>query len=309
MDAAQWQLIFNPAASKFKQKQKAILQALNQMHIPFQELSFSKSADVFRLVQEAIAQGNTKILACGGDGTVHQAINGILMQTYCPASDVSLAYIPCGNANDWAKTLGISEDPLQAAKAMKTGNYFRQDIGMVFAEEPALPFYFANVLGIGFDAQVVHSANARRKPSHRINYRWQMFRNLSNFKSPEICLFIDGLEVYQGPAFSLAVGIGKFNGNGMIPCPDAVPDDGYFDVTVFTKPSKWDVLRNSGRLYSGDFLELDFVQFFKGQSIQIHSANKVLVEADGESRGQLPIRIEILHRHIKCLTQLKNKDL
>jgi len=309
IQAVDWQLILNPASGNFKHKRKAVLEALKQMRIPFQEHSTSTAGDAFRLVQEAIALGKTKILACGGDGTVHEVINGILGQTQSPVSDVSLAYIPCGSANDWARTLGISEDPLQAVKAIKTGNYFRHDIGRVIGEESESPFYFANVLGVGFDAQVAQRTNARRKPGQRIHYRWQILRNLSGFQTPEIRLILDGQEVYQGPAFSVAVGIGKYNGNGMTPCPDAVPDDGYFDVTIFTNPSKWDVLSKSGRLYSGDFFDLDFVRFFRGQSIQIDSNQKVLVEADGESRGQLPIRIEVLHRHIKCLTQLKNKDL
>jgi YegS/Rv2252/BmrU family lipid kinase len=309
MQAANWQLILNPVSGKFKHKRKAVLEALNQMRIPFEEHTTSQAGDAFHLVQNAIAKGNTKILACGGDGTVHEVVNGILDQTVRPAADVSLAYIPSGSANDWARTLGISEDPLQAVKAIKTGNYFRHDIGMVYGADSAAPFYFANVLGVGFDAQVAQRTNARRKPGQRIHYRWQILRNLSGFQTPDIRLSVDGQEVYQGPAFSLAVGIGKYNGNGMTPCPDAVPDDGYFDVTVFTNPSKWDVLTKSGRLYSGDFFDLEFVRFFRGQSIQIESNQEVLVEADGESRGQLPIRIEVLHRHIKCLTQLKNKDL
>jgi YegS/Rv2252/BmrU family lipid kinase len=309
MQTVDWQLILNPASGKSKQKRKAILESLKQLRIPFQEHTTSGPGEALRLVQEVIGQGHTKILACGGDGTVHEVINGILGQTQRSASDVSLAYIPCGSANDWARTLGISEEPMQAVKAIKTGNYFRHDIGKVFAAGAAEPFYFANVLGIGFDAQVAHKANQHRKPGQRIHYRWQILRNLYGFQTPSIAITIDGQDVYSGPAFSVAVGIGKYNGNGMTPCPDAVPDDGYFDVTVFTNPSKWDVLSKSGRLYSGDFFDLDFVRFFRGQSIYIESNQPVLVEADGESRGQLPIRIEVLHRHVKCLTQLKNKDL
>ncbi|MDA0930996.1 MAG: diacylglycerol kinase family lipid kinase [Bacteroidetes bacterium] len=306
---ADWQLIINPASGNSKQKKKAIVSALNQMRIPFQEQATTEPGQAFHLVQDCIRRGQHKILACGGDGTVHEVINGILTQTLKPATDISLAYIPCGSANDWARTLGISEDPLQAVKAIKTGNYFRHDIGRVQGPEGTEPFYFANVLGTGFDALVAHKANAQRKPGRRIQYRWHILKNLNGFSTPEISLIIDDQEVYTGPGFSVAVGIGKYNGNGMTPCPDAVPDDGYFDVTVFTNPSKWDVLTKSGRLYSGDFFDLDFVRFFRGQSIRIESIQPVLVEADGESRGELPVQIDVLHRHLKCLTQLKNKDL
>ena len=97
---------------------------------------------------------------------------------------------------------------------------------------------------------------------------------------------IDNEQVFKGEIFSLNVGICQYNGGGMKQVPNAIPDDGLFDVTLIKKASKLLPIVHFNKLYKGTLIDLPFVSAFRGKHIRIRSVEKLYLEADGESLGQ-----------------------
>jgi diacylglycerol kinase family enzyme len=99
--------------------------------------------------------------------------------------------------------------------------------------------------------------------------------------------------VFDDFLFSGTIGIGKYNGGGMLPLPQAIPDDGFFDIGIIQKISKLKVIRSLKSLYDGTYIQLKEVSVFKGKKIIISSPNNIM-ECDGEYVGESAAEIEII---------------
>jgi diacylglycerol kinase family enzyme len=95
----------------------------------------------------------------------------------------------------------------------------------------------------------------------------------------------------------------------MMQVPDAIPDDGLFDVTLIKKAPKWMVIRHASKLYDGTLVKLPIVETYRGKSIRIRSVGKIYLEADGESLGHSPFVYEILPRSLKVVVGILNSEM
>jgi len=105
----------------------------------------------------------------------------------------------------------------------------------------------------------------------------------------------------DGKIFSATLGIGKYNGGGMLQVPNALPDDGLFDITVIKKIRKFNVVRNIFRLYNGTILNHPKVLGYQGKSIAISSKPPLSLEVDGESLGTSPFTFSIAPQNIRVI--------
>ena len=132
------------------------------------------------LTREACTDGYRKFIAVGGDGTVHDVLEGIMFYLETAGSEVSLsdftlAVIPVGSGNDWIKTAGVPNDVVAAVSLFRDGRISRQDVVKVslldpeaFPEEKVLKLSFmANVGGVGLDARVCKMVNAEKRRGKR----------------------------------------------------------------------------------------------------------------------------------------------
>jgi diacylglycerol kinase family enzyme len=101
--------------------------------------------------------------------------------------------------------------------------------------------------------------------------------------------------------FNISVGICKYNGGGMIQLPDAVADDGLFDITVINRISKPDIIFNLKRLYNGTITKHPLAGSYRGRTVIIESDQLIQLETDGESLGHSPFKFEIIPRSIRVL--------
>src|SRR3989339_54127 len=106
-------------------------------------------------------------------------------------------------------------------------------------------------------------------------------------------------EKINAEIFSMSVGIGKYNGGGMMQLPNAVPDDGLLDITLIKKISKFDVMKQTKNLYDGTFIKHPSVALYQGKKVEITSDTPINLELDGESVGHSPISFEILPNALK----------
>jgi len=276
-----------------------ILDELKSANILFEEEVSKYHRHIIEIVQKSLVSGFRKFIIIGGDGSLNELVNGIYNQTTIAAGEIITAHISLGTGNDWHKTHNLPVDSKLMIEKIKAGNSSVQDVGMVryMDREQIKTNYFVNVAGMGFDAIVVKNTSQKKslkKPRSKFSYLYSLFHSLLSYSCMNVSIRVDGQEVFHGSLFSVNVGIGKYNGGGMMQLPEAIPDDGLLDITIFRKMSKIKVLANVKRLYDGSFKTLPEVSLFKGTEITIESERNVWLECDGEMLGHSPARFAIL---------------
>jgi YegS/Rv2252/BmrU family lipid kinase len=249
--------------------------------------------------------GYRRIIVVGGDGTMNEAVNGIFAQKRFKTTDITLGMITVGTGNDWGRMFGIPADYGEAVKVLTRNQTFIQDAGIVRyrnRDEPEKR-YFVNIAGMGFDAEVTRKSNRLKEKGKGgiLLYFMNIFTSLINFRHVEALINVDGRNVVN-KVFSMNVGICRYNGGGMIQAPNAIPDDGLFDMTVIRKLSKTNVILSLKMLYNGTIHKHPKVDIYTGKSIRVESRDTIRLETDGESLGHTPIEFSIIPRSVKVLT-------
>lgn len=257
------------------------------------------------LTVKAITDGFRNIVAVGGDGTIHEVVNGIFIQKIVPTTEISLAVIPAGTGNDWIRMYGISKTYSLAVSSIFEKRTILQDVARVSFYETRVQHtrYMANVAGLGYDA-VVNLKYNNLKDEGKYG-KWLYLRSTLNtfvgFRSKKFRILADGKVFYDGMVFSGAVGIGKYNGGGMQQTPNAAVDDGLMDLTIIRKMSKYRVMRNFRLLYSGNIYKIPKVIFTQAKKIEIETWPETRIEIDGEAVGTSPFVFEMVPHAIRVV--------
>lgn len=303
-----WFLVINPIASKGKglKEWPEIEKRLKKSRINF-EYSFTKyhrhSEEIFKYASE---RGYRKFIAVGGDGTANELCNAI-MNTDNPR-DYLLTMIPVGTGNDWGRTVGIPNN-LEIIENLENGKVIAQDVGKVTfrdSENVEQSRYFLNVAGMGFDAVVTSRANKFGKIFRgAISYLFPLFLTIITYRSKKVEIICDEYHHKICKLFTMAVGIGKFNGGGMQILPNASYNDGFFDVTVVRDISNLRVLLNVGLVYNGKILRHPKVDGYRAKKVRVKDLGegKIPLEVDGEFLGYSPFEFEIIENTLNVLVK------
>lgn len=303
-----WMVFVNPHAgtSKGEKDWGKIYELLYGSGIKFDFVFTKHKEHAIALTSKYIKKGFRKFIVVGGDGTLNEVVNGIFFQKDVHTNEFLLAMIPVGTGNDWCRMFNIPFNYKKAVKLIKQCRTFTQDIGKVSYFKNSTPKrrYFINVAGMGYDAVVAAKTNKDKEHGKGgvFTYLKNLLTSLIFYKHTKIKIEIDnGIDLCECEAFSLSVGICKYNGGGMKQLPDAVADDGLFDVTLIKKLSKFTVLKEVKNLYDGSFTNHPKVFSFRGKSIQIESKPEINLEADGESLGHSPFQFEIIQGGLRVV--------
>jgi YegS/Rv2252/BmrU family lipid kinase len=301
-----WFVILNPHAGSGRgNKDKSrILRTLNQSEMQYEFAVSEYPKHTIQLTVQAIEEGYRKLIVAGGDGTLNEAVNGIFLQTTCPPEEIIIGVIPVGTGNDWIKTFGVPNEYDAAVRIIKKGDTMLQDIGQItFNEnEKTRICYFANMAGFGFDAMVAERTNRlKNKGKKGISlYLEALGSSFMNYKTEKAQLILDN-KVIDELIFSVSIGIGKFNGGGMMQAPGAVPDNGLFQVTIIRKIGLFGILRNLAGLYSGEFVKDPRVSTHQASRVSISSAHNIAGEADGEILGDNKFEIGLFSQKLNVI--------
>ena len=302
-----WYLIANPVAGGFKCRKilPEITQLLNKHEIAFTKALSKKKKHTINLTQEAIKNGYRKFISVGGDGTANEVVNGIMSSDIDPL-DFTLAAIPAGTGNDWGVSAGFSKNIETAVKTIKNGEIFIQDLcKATFKSRDGNIHerYFVNVSGAGYDAEVLFKTEKMKEKGKkgRWLYSYNIFTSLFSYKPTVATIKIDGFEKIKEKALSINVGIGKYNGGGLMQVPHAVLDDGELALTFIGNVGRLGIIINSPKLKSGEIGKVKKVQLLKGKKIEVTSESKMLFEADGEALGETPLTFEVIPQSLKIL--------
>lgn len=190
-------------------------------------------------VAGALAAGCTRVVAVGGDGTVHLVVNALLEAGR--AGDVTVGLVPAGTGSDLARVLAIPRAPAAALTRALLGPPLALDAGC--CEAGGRRRFFVNVASAGIGGLVDEKVNATPRRGHAV-YALATLAALRRYRSVPVRVELDGEAWYEGPLFLLAVANGTTFGKGMIIAPESVPTDGRFDVVLVGRVTPWELVRH-----------------------------------------------------------------
>jgi diacylglycerol kinase family enzyme len=275
MSRAEMCVIYNPAAGFGWAAQR--LESLKRSlagRAEFWPSLFAGHAE--ELAALAVADGFPIVGAAGGDGTIHEIVNGLLRNG---PTTTALAVFPIGSANDYAHSLGLEVEWWRRRRTKVEVKPV--DVGVVRSPD-GRQRYFINTLGLGFSGSV----NLESRRVHRLRglarYVLALIRALiSRFTHPKMKVTVNG-ETRTSPTLSLSVALGQREGNFKM-SPNALLDDGLFDYLHAGPLSRWDLMRHFPDMIRGT-IPTDHPHLWLGRcrEMELESEAPLIVHIDGE---------------------------
>ncbi|MFH9549651.1 diacylglycerol kinase [Streptomyces sp. NPDC017435] len=276
-------LFVNPAAGRGRGALAArpAASALREAGYSVRTVLGTDAEDALVRARAAVAGGTGALIAVGGDGLAHLALQAVA------GTRTPLGLVAAGTGNDLARALGLPvRDPAGAARlvadALKGARIRDIDLGR------AGDRWFGTVLASGFDSRVNDRGNRMRWPAGRVKYDLAMLAELAAFRPFPYRITLDDGAVREVEATLVAVGNGSSYGGGMRICPGADLADGLFDVTVVGECSRTTLLRVFPKVYRGTHVGHPAVSVHRAAKVEIAAAG-VSGYADGERLGALPL--------------------
>ncbi len=309
MNRNTWYVVVNPKAgsNKCKEDWPEIKGLLKKSGLTFIFVFTEYQRHAIKLVQDAVDQGYRNFISVGGDGTLNEIVNGLFLKHQQLLPEIKLGVITVGTGNDWGRTHKMPAGYTNLIEVIKTGKVFKHDVGKAkyrFDNENKNR-YFINIAGMGFDAMVANKVNVLKEKGYRglMVYMYSLLSSLIGFKPTQLTIYSEGKMIYSGNTFLASAGICKYNGGGMMLLPDAVPDDGLFDLTIIRKVSRLKVLANIKNVFNGTFVKIKEVERYRAKSFTIISnpPHALNLETDGESLGNSPLDFEVLPKALNII--------
>jgi YegS/Rv2252/BmrU family lipid kinase len=277
-------VLVSPTAGRGRARAAAdgVLAELRAAGLDPRVLAADGPAAAGRAAADAVAEGAGAVVAVGGDGTAHAALQAV------GGTVTPLAVVPAGTGDDLARALGVPADPRAAARAaaadLAAGTARAVDLGRTAGR------WWATVLCCGFDSLVSDRAQRLRWPRGRRRYDVAVLLELARLRPREVTLVLDG-EPRTQPVTLVAVGNTACYGGAMRICPGADPADGRFDVTVVGPMSRRELVRARPLLTAGSHVRHPAVTVHRAASVRL-AGDGVTTWADGEPLAPLPATAE-----------------
>ena len=276
-------IIYNPAAGNRRvHRLWRVLDILTANGVRIGVLRTERAGDAQRLARAAAADGARLVVAAGGDGTIAEVASGLL------GTPARLGVIPLGTANVLAHEYALPFAPRAVAAALAFGRTRLLWPGLAEGGGPAAEStrLFVQMLGVGFDAEVVHRLPpGLKKALGRGAYVWQTLRELTRYAFPPIALRLDGVAV---EAVSVIVSKGRLYGGRYLLAPEADSGARGFSVVLFEQAGWQAALRGAIALPLGRLGGIAGVRRVRAREIEFPGAHEVPAQADGDPAGHAP---------------------
>jgi YegS/Rv2252/BmrU family lipid kinase len=251
------------------------------------------------LTRRALEQGCRFVVAVGGDGTIHEVVNGLIHDDRAVNPDAVMGVVAAGTGADFIKTFGIPSMAGHAVAHLDGGESFPIDIGKVMYTKGGVTAtsYFANVAEVGLGAEVVARADRLPRWLGPTLYVVAFWLAIRKHEMAEVRVdLVD--RTYEGPMNNLVVANGQFFGGGMKIAPKAAPTDGVFDIQI-EHARKREEIAVMPRVFRGEHVPHPDIFEAKRVRASIESARPLPIEADGELLGHTPASFEVLKDAIR----------
>ena len=301
-------IIINPKSGKkaFRAQRIYLWKLLRKRHMPFAYRVTKFAGHAIELARELVEKGYDEILILGGDGTLSEAINGIMRADLKPdqRAKIQVGLMPRGTGNDWGRFWNLTKNHKESLRRFFEGEGHPIDIGCVTYWRNNIEHhrYFINSVGFGVDPLCCQKAERLKYyiGSHHVNYLFGLIGAIAQHKAQHMVLTVDGKQAVDDRLFTMNVGNGPFSGGGIRQNPTADPSDGVFHTMFIKKPTLKQVFEALPKLYNGKLTELPYVYPLCGREIEISYRKHILIEADGILENFMgPCKVTCIHNALQ----------
>src|SRR5690625_1565364 len=281
--------IVNPTAGNGRAKK---IHAQLQTHEQYQSLNpicfyteyVGHAEKIARQLIHTHAHGEIKlIVVIGGDGTVHEVVNGL------NGADIPISFIPGGSGNDFARGTSLIKSPTKMMAKINDANHILAYWLGVYRNEHNVERQFVNCIGFGFDAVVAKIANQSKLKKlfnqfrlGTVIYLFSLIRALLFYKPFSVTVEMDNETKTFHRCFFMTVNNHPYFGGGMKINPRAINNERYFSVLVVDSVAKWKVFFLFATVFLGKHLAFKEVSTFQARRIIVNTKHPILYQVDGE---------------------------
>jgi diacylglycerol kinase (ATP) len=280
-----YKIILNPTAGNGngRKAQPHIEQLFKQHNLSYSLLLTESPGHGIELTRQALIDGCDVIVAAGGDGTVNEVVNGLMLSKLAGAAIPPLGVLCVGRGNDFAGSMGIPEDLVGGVQALIGGFKRTVDVGRVAGGNYPNGRYFANCVGVGFDAITTIEVHKLPRWGGYLAFMAAVLKTVFLYnKAPLARIEFDGNVITQR---SLLISImnGRRLGGGFIMAPTSLPDDGLFDLCIAEQMSSFAVIKMIPHFTKGDQATQPTIKTGRAARISITAQDGPLpAQTDGE---------------------------
>lgn len=283
----QLKIIYNPAAGRGRARRRVreVEEHLRSLGVRFETYASSSPADLTRAVAESSRGGCDRVVVCGGDGTLNLALRDFDLR------HGTLALIPLGSGDDFARVNRIPRDVRAACELAVRGGAREVDLGLVN------DLRYSGVAGVGFDSEVARYATERVKVLRgSAVYLFAILRILPKFTPHRVRINGRDEEIMFA-----AFGNSPQYGGGIRIAPSALLDDGLLDSCIVHRTSRWQLLTTLPLAYTGRHVRKPFVEMRRGAEFVVESDAPLDVFADGEPLTTTPARFRVASERLRIV--------
>lgn len=284
----------NGNARKIWEKLKDELSYLGLDHRSFFTEKNRHGEHLAQQIAELAYRKNIIVVVIGGDGTLHEVVNGLAKYPEIP-----IKFIPAGTCNDFARSLQIKDNKL-------TNNVETIDVGVFQSSKKER--IFVSSLGVGLDAEIAEKANlSALKPLFSklklgfITYCIILVKSLFTYKPNKVTLLIDGRTYHYHKCWFVTISNLPYYGGGMKISPTASPRDGKLNICVVNNIPRWKMLLLFSTVFFGKHNLLREVKMLTGKHITVQSEIPLPIHVDGEYGGKTPVIIHVKERRLNVM--------
>jgi len=301
-------LIINPIANKGGAAAliPAIQAELDKYHVDYDIDMTQYPWHAAEITKRAIAEGFTTVVAIGGDGTVNEVLNGIMLAQKEGLGTARMGVIPIGRGNDFSFSMGVPQTISESCAALAAGETRTIDVGFLKGGLYPEGRYFGNGVGVGFDAMVGFIAS-QGKLTGFMGYLVAAIKTIYLFfPAPVMEIVFDG-ETLTAPALMVSIMNGIRMGGGFMMAPKGISNDGLFDLTIARAVSRMETFKLIPRFIKGNQESHPAIHMKKSAKVVVRALEGALpVHADGETIcvecGEIEVdilanKIDLIVRH------------
>jgi len=283
-------IIYNPSAGRelFRKELPTVLERFERAGYETSAHATTGEGDATEAARIAVERKHDIVIVAGGDGTINEVVQGIAEADYRP----KLGVIPAGTTNDFARALSIPRDIKKAVDIILKDRIKTLDIGKVNDH------YFINIAGGGDLTELTYDVPIKLKSTlGQLAYYLKGIEMLPFLKPVSTIIEYDD-HVFEGDIMLFLVANTNSVGGFEKLAPDALIDDGYFDLIILKKTNLAEFLRLATAAIRGLHIEDENIIYTQAKRIKITPKEKMLLNVDGEYGGQLPGELVNLQQHI-----------